>query len=94
VAFLVGMLGKDNDWRQSPPTGTNPSQHNGDHYGQQQLQHQGSTGDALLQGRLGRLYIDAGRKGSDQDRDLESEVLVEAHAAGVCCRCVCVCMRD
>eukprot|EP00983_Pelagomonas_calceolata_P134082 1162024-Pelagomonas_calceolata.AAC.6 len=70
VAFLVSMLGKDKDWRQVPHAGQQPAE-----WQQQQ---------DLLQGRLGRLYIDAnlGGGGPQQDMAFEAEVLVEAHAAG------------
>uniref|UniRef100_A0A7S3QQG6 Uncharacterized protein n=1 Tax=Dunaliella tertiolecta TaxID=3047 RepID=A0A7S3QQG6_DUNTE len=71
VAFLVSMLGKDKDWRQVPHAGQQPAE-----WQQQQ---------DLLQGRLGRLYIDAnlGGGGPQQDMAFEAEVLVEAHAAGL-----------
>lgn len=76
VVLLVGMLGKDNDWRQvQPPKKSQPTSP------QQQQE------SVLLRGRLGVLHIDAcevDSAGAQVDAALESEVLAQAHAAGVC----------
>ncbi|KAF5837250.1 hypothetical protein DUNSADRAFT_4641 [Dunaliella salina] len=88
VAFLVSMLGKDKDWRQMPRAGQQPvdlqQQHQQQHQ-QHQQQHQQHQQQDLMQERLGRLYIDANLSGGrpQQDMAFESEVLVEAHAAGL-----------
>ena len=63
---------------------------------QQQQQQLGAEDDALLRGRLGKLQIDASLGssiGAQEDTSFESEILVEAHAAGsrlFLCTTVCV----